>query len=89
MAPPQPLAGGAAGVWRRHFERPLHIALTKADKLSRGAALETLRRIGAHLKSDCGGAISLQLFSALKRSGIDEAHAVLDGWLEPLPPDSG
>jgi GTP-binding protein len=71
--------------WCLHFELPLHIALTKADKLSRGAALETLRRIGAHLKSDYGGAISLQLFSALKRSGIDEAHAVLDDWLRPLP----
>jgi predicted NBD/HSP70 family sugar kinase len=58
-------------------------------RCGRGAALETLRRIGAHLKSDYGGTISLQLFSALKRSGIDEAHAVLDGWLEPLPPNTG
>jgi GTP-binding protein len=71
--------------WCSHWDLPLHIALTKADKLSRGAALDTLHKVGGKLGSDYGGAIGLQLFSALKRIGIDEAHAVLDGWLASVP----
>lgn len=68
--------------WCRHWELPLHIALTKADKLGRGAALQTLRTVEAELKTIEGLKISLQLFSALKRTGLGEAWAVLDRWLE-------
>jgi len=72
--------------WCRHFEFPLHIALTKSDKLSRGAALQTLRQVAAELNAQEGLKVSLQLFSALKRIGLEEARAVLDSWLElPQP----
>lgn len=69
--------------WCRFYDRPLHIALTKADKLSRGAALDTLGKVAKTLEADYGGMISLQLFSALRGVGIDEAHKVLDAWLAP------
>ena len=68
--------------WCLHYQLPLHIALTKADKLSRGAALDTLGRVSRTLESDYGGTIGLQLFSALRRVGIEEAHRVLDTWLQ-------
>jgi len=69
--------------WCLHFNLPLHIALTKADKLSRGAAMVTRGEVGRELEAAYGRTISLQLFSALKRAGIEEAHAVLNGWLYP------
>ncbi len=74
--------------WCRHYELPLHIALTKSDKLSRSAALETLRKVAKALESGQGPAIGVQLFSALKRVGVEEAHAVLDRWLEWPPAEA-
>ncbi len=69
--------------WCGHCNLPLHIALTKADKLSRGAARGTLQKVEATLKRELSEKdISLQLFSAPSRLGIDEAHALLDRWLE-------
>lgn len=64
---------------------PVHLLLTKADKLSRGAAgnmLQEVRRdIAKNFNVEGDQEISMQLFSSLKKSGIDEAHACLDGWL--------
>ncbi|HRW65439.1 MAG TPA: YihA family ribosome biogenesis GTP-binding protein, partial [Candidatus Competibacter sp.] len=61
-------------------ELPAHILLTKADKLSRGAALAALAQLKRRLATNYPGA-SAQLFSALTSQGIGEAHARLDGWL--------
>lgn len=58
----------------------LHLVLTKADKLSRGAATSTLLQVRRSLKSE-GVAASAQLFSAIDHSGLEEAHAMLDHWL--------
>ena len=62
----------------RHL--PVHILLTKADKLSRGAAQTALRHVQATLGTDYPQA-SAQLFSALNRQGVTEVHARLDEWL--------
>ncbi len=59
---------------------PVHILLTKADKLSRGKALVALRHLERTLRADSPG-VSAQLFSALSGEGIDEALAQLDRWL--------
>lgn len=78
--------------WCAHYRLSLHIALTKADKLSRGAALDTLHKVRRELAGWQGPDIGLQLFSALKRVGVEEAHAVLDRWFECGPgavPDGG
>ncbi|WP_054773927.1 ribosome biogenesis GTP-binding protein YihA/YsxC [Methylogaea oryzae] len=61
----------------------LHVVLTKADKLSRGAAANTLLQVRRSLKNE-GVEASAQLFSSMDRNGLEEAHAMLDHWLRPL-----
>jgi GTP-binding protein len=68
--------------WCQHFDLPLHVTLTKSDKLSRGAAMDTFHRVTAELNKRQQNPVSVQLFSSLKRFGIEEAHARLDAWLE-------
>jgi GTP-binding protein len=51
--------------------------LTKADKLTYGAAKNTLLQVQRELK-DIDFPLTIQLFSALKKIGIDEAHQALD-----------
>ena len=63
--------------WARAAECPVHLLLTKADKLSRGAGAATLLEV----RREVGDAASAQLFSALKGTGLDEARQVLDGFL--------
>jgi GTP-binding protein len=61
--------------------KPIHILLTKSDKLSRQQATLTLNRVKSHLAehfSQC----SVQLFSSLKKLGVEEAEAVIAGWLK-------
>lgn len=68
--------------WCRHCRLPVHVALTKADKLGRGAAKGVLLKVQAELKRDAAGLdFSIQLFSVPDRLGLDEAHRVLDHWL--------
>jgi GTP-binding protein len=60
--------------------KPVHVLLTKSDKLSRQQATMTLNRVKLHLAQrfpQC----SVQLFSSLKKIGMDEAEAVIAGWL--------
>jgi GTP-binding protein len=53
-----------------------HIILTKSDKLRKGAASSTRLNV---LKSLNGlPNVSVQLFSALKKEGLDELHAYLN-----------
>jgi GTP-binding protein len=75
--------------WCRHYRLPVHILLTKADKLSRGASLDTLLKVQQELARDQDREVSVQLLSALKAVGIAEAHAALDRWLAPPEPTPG
>ena len=59
---------------------PLHILLTKSDKLKRGAAANTLQKVKSQLKAIMPEA-TVQLFSALKKTGTDNLILVLDNWL--------
>ncbi len=65
--------------WAVQSELPLHILLTKADKLKRGAAKSTLLSVQKEL-SELDD-ISIQLFSSLKKTGVDSARAKLTQWL--------
>ena len=67
--------------WSGRIGLPVHILLTKADKLGRGAASRTLLETRRAVEAAGDGRVSLQLFSALKRQGVEEAHARLDAWL--------
>lgn len=68
--------------WCQHSQLPLHILLTKSDKLKFGAAKNTLLKVQQQLQEQ-GLAITVQLYSSLKRVGIDEVHRQLDDWLYP------
>ena len=63
----------------RHL--PVHILLTKSDKLKRGPAASQLQTVRNALISITGN-ISVQLFSSLKGDGTAEAWNKLDEWLE-------
>lgn len=71
--------------WFRPTGRPIHVLLSKADKISRQEQTKTLREVKTEL-AKLGEGFSVQLFSSLKKTGIEEAEAVLSGWLGlPLP----
>lgn len=59
--------------------KPVHILLSKADKLSNSEKALTLKRIRQELAAQDG--VSVQLFSSLSRLGADEAAARIEGWL--------
>jgi len=84
--------------WFAPTGKPIHILLTKSDKLSRQQATQTLREVkeflAEHFSSDITPAsvhesslklrlpqCSVQLFSSLKKIGMDEAEAVIASWL--------
>jgi GTP-binding protein len=71
-------------LWCAHRPLLIHVLLTKSDKLKQGAALTALRQVRQTLERDYPHA-SVQLFSALKRVGVSEAHAQLDRWLGYSP----
>lgn len=66
--------------WCHHQQMPVHILLTKADKLSRSAAGATLQQVRKALKGDYPLA-SAQLFSSHDKQGVEEARALLSKWL--------
>lgn len=69
--------------WADNTGLPVHILLSKADKLSFGAAKGELLKVQNRVRKEFGNRASVQLFSSPKRLGIDEAHAVLESWLFP------
>ena len=58
----------------------MHVLLTKSDKLSRARALQTLRQVRGALAAE-SPLWTAQLFSSLKKTGIEDAEAVLGQWL--------
>ncbi|MBI5461859.1 MAG: YihA family ribosome biogenesis GTP-binding protein, partial [Gammaproteobacteria bacterium] len=67
--------------WCRQADLPVHVLLTKADKLKRGAAQNTLLTVRRDLGSLHQHA-SVQLFSALDGTGLEEARTLLATWLD-------
>ena len=85
--------------WFAPTGKPVHILLTKSDKLSRQQATITLNRVKSHLAEHFSSDItpasghesslklrfpqcSVQLFSSLKKLGMEEAEAVIAGWFK-------
>ncbi len=66
--------------WAQDGARPVHILLTKSDKLSQGAARQVLRAVQQELAAQ-ETAPSVQLFSAQTRAGVEEARSRLLAWL--------
>lgn len=63
--------------WCQHSNLPMHILLTKADKLAFGAAKNMLLKVQKNTQN-LTTPVTVQLFSALKKAGVDEVHAFLD-----------
>lgn len=84
--------------WFRPTGRPIHILLSKADKLSRQEQTKALRSVKAEVATWGDAELySAQLFSSLKKAGVEECEAVLASWLDieikekenKGPPDKG
>ena len=74
--------------WCREARLPVHILLSKADKLGRGMSQACLHQVRRALKDgiDDGAdkafdRVTVQLFSSLNRQGLDEARQQIETWL--------
>lgn len=56
---------------------PVHVLLSKSDKLGYGAAQKSLAAVKRELRTRA----SVQLFSALSGGGVEDAQQQLAGWL--------
>jgi GTP-binding protein len=65
--------------WANHISLSVHVLLTKSDKLKRGPASSTVLKVRAELQK-LNPAFTVQAFSSLKRTGIDQAQSKLDEW---------
>jgi GTP-binding protein len=65
--------------WCHYYNLPVHILLTKADKLKRGAQQSSLLAVRKQLKQS-GSDATVQTFSALKQTGLDELVTKLNEW---------
>ncbi len=67
--------------WSESLGLPIHILLTKSDKLKKGPAKASLLKLQTLLKAEYPMA-SAQLFSSLKRDGLEQVWNKLDEWME-------
>lgn len=58
-------------------ERPLHVVLSKADKLTRNEQSQTLHAVHRSL-----GRHTATLFSSVTKQGVEECRDLLERWLE-------
>lgn len=65
--------------WSNHHAIPIHILLTKADKLSRNQILNTLSNVKKNLTMY--DTVSIQPFSSLSRAGLSELEIKITEWL--------
>lgn len=68
--------------WARKSKMPLHLMLTKSDKLKRGAAKSTLLQVRKAV-ADLGNLVSVQTFSSLDGDGTQELVKHLNNWFLP------
>ncbi len=62
--------------WYRPTNKPVHVLLTKSDKLTRNEQAKTLRDVKQQLIEGQYNA-TVQLFSSLKRTGVPEAEVAI------------
>ena len=71
--------------WFCHGGKPVHVLLTKSDKLSRNDANQALFKTRKALVDNWGDNVTVQLFSSLKKQGVAETEKMIGGWLNPTP----
>lgn len=70
--------------WFGSTGKPIHCLLTKADKLTRQEQAKTLSAARRVAGTDFPGvSMTLQLFSSLKKTGMDEVERIVSQWLAP------
>lgn len=75
--------------WCRHSQKPTLVVLTKADKLSRSQAVQTVGQVERAVRPtrdvDAPAVnerpVSVVMFSSLKKTGVDALWSQLDHWL--------
>ena len=65
--------------WAVKSNLPLHLLLTKSDKLKKGAAQNALLKV--RTKTEALPNVTVQLFSSLKTIGVTEARDVITRWM--------
>lgn len=68
--------------WALNRELPVHVLLTKCDKLSKSQAQNALMHVKKHYDLLPEDALTIQSFSSTKKQGIEELISVLNRWLE-------
>ncbi len=68
--------------WFLPSGKPIHCLLTKADKLSRQEQIKTLRAVEAEFAEN--PLLTVQLFSSLKKQGVDTVETIVGGWFEAI-----
>ncbi len=66
--------------WFTPTGKPVHVLLTKADKLTRQQAGKTLQNVLVIL-GETYPQCSVQLFSSASKKGVEEAYKILGNWL--------
>lgn len=66
--------------WALNRDLPVHILLTKADKLSRSDVNNSIAKVRKHYEL-AHHLISVQAFSSLKKEGVEELIRILNQWL--------
>ena len=66
----------------RDTGRPVHILLSKSDKLSRSDQQQTLTMVRRELADY--PAVSVQLFSSLKKTGCEQVEEVVEAWFDAV-----
>jgi GTP-binding protein len=76
--------------WVSLRQLPVHIVLSKADKLNRQEQVLTLRQAKKVLIPYCERAheITVQLWSGLKKIGLTDLENQLSNWIRPCQPES-
>jgi GTP-binding protein len=74
--------------WFCHGGKPVHVLLTKSDKLSRNEANQTLLKVRKELKQTWGEHVTVQLFSSSKKLGVEETEKMIGTWLFPNQSDA-
>jgi GTP-binding protein len=70
--------------WFLPTGRPVHVLLTKADKLSPSESRRALQDACRTIARDYGAAtVDAQLFSATQRLGVTDAELAINAWLAP------
>ncbi|WP_034918292.1 ribosome biogenesis GTP-binding protein YihA/YsxC [Erwinia sp. 9145] len=71
--------------WAVQSAIPVLVLLTKADKLASGARKTQLNKVREMAKTFAGD-IQVEMFSSLKKIGVEKLSQKLDSWFSEIPP---